>query len=83
MMAPKYSSAKNKSFDFDSEEDKVQKQENNEDFQMFLDEHKSSGSHHSTSKSKAKKNNKPTVSRKESLEIKGTFDPILVAITSF
>lgn len=41
-------------FDFDGEDDEVEKQGFNDDFQMFIDEDKSNGFQHSASKPKPK-----------------------------
>lgn len=47
---------------------------------MFIDEDKSSGSHHSTSKPKPKKKKNSVVSRNEFLELKSTIDQILPTV---
>ena len=69
-------------FIFDNEEDDVKKQRNNDYFSMLIEEDESSGFHHFTSKPKPKKKRKPTMSRKEFIELKGTINQILVAVTS-
>lgn len=49
---------------------------------MFLDDDKSSGSQHSTSKPKQKKKNTLEVSRKEFLDLQSKVDHIFDAVTS-
>lgn len=60
----------------------VQKQGNNDDFSMFTEEDKSSGSYHSTSKPMPQKKKKLDFTRKEFLELKGIINQVFAIHTS-
>lgn len=63
------------------EEEEVQKHDNNDEFQMFMDEDELSRSHHSTSKPKKKRKKKAPISSNKFLELKENIDLILAAVS--